>query len=131
MDPVLEEAGRAREREWERWLTQAGLRDIGEGPEAEATPWDVFAGRVAELRVGEAAFAREVEVSGELGAFRLVGRIDFALLLWRDGKPILRLVECKASRKDKTYQRVQVALYRQLVRGRLEQPWKSHGQTTR
>ena len=120
MDPVLEEAGRAREREWERWLTQAGLRDIGEGPEVEATPWEVFAGRVAELKVGEAAFAREVEVSGELGAFRLVGRIDFALLLWRDGKPLLRLVECKASRKDKTYQRVQVALYRQLVRRRWE-----------
>ncbi|MBV9851825.1 MAG: AAA family ATPase [Armatimonadetes bacterium] len=120
MDPALEEAGRAREREWEGRLARAGLRDLGDGPDAEATPWDVFAARVAGLGPGQEAFGREVEVSGQLGAFQVIGRIDFALLLWRGGTPTLRLVECKASRKDKTYQRVQLALYRNLVRRRLE-----------
>ena len=120
MDPVLEEAGRAREREWEQRLTGAGLRDLGDGPDVEATPWDAFAVRVADLAPGKAAFAREVEVSGDLDTFAVVGRIDFALILWRDGGPVLRLVECKASRKDKTYQRVQLALYRKLVRRWLE-----------
>ena len=119
MDPVLEEAGRAREREWEGRLVRAGLRDLGDGPAAETTSWETFVARVAGLRPGEEAFAREVEVFGDLGAFQVLGRIDFALVLWRDGRPVLRLVECKASRKDKTYQRVQLALYRRLVRPRL------------
>jgi predicted RecB family nuclease len=46
----------------------------------------------------------------------MVGNIDFVLVSWRDGAPRLRLVECKASRRDHTYQHLQVALYRMLVR---------------
>ncbi len=37
-------------------------------------------------------------------------------MLWENNEPKLRLVECKASRKDRTYHRVQVALYWMLVR---------------
>src|SRR5204863_1708220 len=44
------------------------------------------------------------------------GRIDFALLLWADGKPRVRLVECKASRRDQMHHRVQVAIYYLLAR---------------
>jgi hypothetical protein len=115
MDPALAEAGRQREHEWQARLTQAGLRDIGSRNASEAMSWATFAARAAALPPGTAAFAREIEVMGEVGAFRLIGRIDFALVLWRNGQPVLRLVECKASRRDQTYQRVQLALYRLLV----------------
>ena len=37
-------------------------------------------------------------------------------MLWENNQPKLRLVESKASRKDRTYHRVQVALYQMLVR---------------
>ena len=125
MDPVLAEAGRRREREWESCLQAAGLADLcryGERPGEEATPWDLFAQRCAEVRPGQAAYGREIEVGGGAGAFHLSGRIDFVLLRWDGERPVLRLVECKASRKDRTYQRVQLALYRMLVRPLLDRP---------
>ncbi len=34
---------------------------------------------------------------------------------WDNGTPVLRIVECKASRKDKTYHRMQIAAYRLMV----------------
>jgi hypothetical protein len=54
-------------------------------------------------------------ITGTVGAFELRGQVDFLLVLWRDGRPRLRLVECKASRRDRTYHRVQVTLYRLLL----------------
>ena len=42
------------------------------------------------------------------------------LVLWRNGRPRLRIVECKASRRGKTYHRVQVALYGMMVRRMLQ-----------
>ncbi len=126
MDPVLAEAGRRREQEWEGHLRAAGLRDIcryNERPEDKSTAWETLAERAAALTPGSGGYGREIDVLGEIGAFRVAGRIDFALIRWDGSRPRLRLVECKASRKDRTYQRVQLVLYRILV-GQLllEQP---------
>lgn len=123
MDPVLEEAGRRRERDWEQCLRAAGLADLcryEERPGADFTPWETFALRCAGLAPGQAAYGREIEVEGDVGGFRVAGRIDFVLIRWDSGRPILRLVECKASRKDRTYQRVQLVVYRMLVRAFLQ-----------
>ena len=43
------------------------------------------------------------------------GGMDFVLLRWDNETPVLRIVECKASRKDKTYHRLQIAAYRLMV----------------
>ena len=118
MDPVLAEAGRRREQEWEGHLQGAGLADLcryADRSGEESTPWDTLAKRAAELGPGNSGYGREIEVAGDIGAFRVSGRMDFVLILWQDGRPRLRIVECKASRKDRTYQRVQLALYRILV----------------
>jgi len=55
-----------------------------------------------------------------VGDFVLSGRMDFLVLRWRDGVPVLRIVECKASRRDKTYHRIQLAAYRTMVGDHLE-----------
>lgn len=126
MDPVLAEAGRRREQEWEGHLRVGGLRDLcrySERPEDTSTAWEMLAGRAATLTPGNGGYGREIDVLGEIGAFRVAGRIDFALIRWEGDRPRLRLVECKASRKDRTYQRVQLVLYRILVSQLLlEQP---------
>ncbi len=172
LDPVLQEAGRARENAWESSLLQSGVAAIapsfassasgsaastgkatattGVGSSAasgivnsnggapfgvtgdlngaglssitsgENTSWASFRAAVEGAAVGQNVFGREVEIAADIGAFDVEGRVDFLLLLWEDGKPLLRIVECKASRKDRTYQRVQVALYRMMVRQMLE-----------
>lgn len=127
IDPVLDAHGRQRENEWEDTLRAADLVTVtrrspqpGEpdgSPVEEHDDWDVFVEQVQALSIGQPAYGREVKVAADLGAFRVEGRIDFMLLLWNgDGSPKLRLVECKASRKDRTYQRVQVTLYLMIVR---------------
>ena len=124
MDPVLAEAGWQREQEWEGHLQGAGLADLcryAERPEEKSTPWDTLAGRASELRLGDQGYGREVEILGDVGAFRVAGRMDFVIVRWQDGRPRLRIVECKASRKDRTYQRVQLVLYRILVGQLLEE----------
>ena len=65
---------------------------------------------------GQRAYGREISVEADEGAFQIKGQIDFVLILWEADRPKLRIVECKASRRDRTYHRVQVALYRMLVR---------------
>jgi len=123
LDPVLQEAGRRREDEWETSLRDAGLeqmsRSVGSSEEHDAR-WDAFQDRVASLSTGQSAYGREVTVAADLGGFHVEGRIDFLLVIWRDGRPRLRIVECKASRKDRTYQRVQVALYGMIARRLLD-----------
>lgn len=123
MDPVLAEAGRRREHDWEEHLRADGLADLcryEERPGVDFTPWETFALRCASLTPGQQAYGREIEVTGDVGGFHVAGRIDFALVRWDGERPTLRLVECKASRKDRTYQRVQLALYRVLVQGLLQ-----------
>lgn len=128
LDPVLQAVGRLREDEWERSLRDsAGLTALSdyaaqhEDPEhSKAIPWSVFVDQAKQLKSGEQAYAREVKVEGSLGAFHIEGRIDFVIVLWRGGQPYLRLVECKASRRDRTYQRVQLGAYLLLVEQFLE-----------
>lgn len=120
LDPVLQAAGRVREDEWERSLRDgAGYQDLSSepNPELEVTPtlWEDFERSLQALQVGQCAYAREVQVNGHIGAFELQGRIDFIVVMWEGEEPRLRLVECKSSRKDRTYHRVQVALYKLLV----------------
>lgn len=125
LDPVLQEAGRKREEEWEESLRGAGLVDVTEfrskpstlPDNDKATPWSEFASRLDALRLapGQEAYGREVSIGGSIGVFDVEGRIDFIVLRWRDGRPVLLLVESKASRRDRTYHRMQVATYQLLV----------------
>jgi len=125
LDPVLQEAGRKREEEWEESLKAERLTDVTGfslkpstlTSREKATMWDDFVTKIHSLSLpaGRDAYGREVAVHGSIGAFDIEGRIDFILILWKDGRPTLRLVESKASRRDRTYHRMQVATYRLLV----------------
>ncbi len=119
IDPVLIEAGRQREEAWAESLVKAELRDLSDITDG-SIPWEDLRDKLARLPPGQDAFAREVAIEGSVGAFELRGQIDFVLLQWTDEGPRLRLVECKASRRDRTYHRVQVALYRRLLLGLLQ-----------
>src|SRR5215217_8198709 len=88
LDPVLQEAGRRREDEWETSLRVAGLEQMspsaGSSDEHDAR-WDAFRDRVASLAVGQSAYGREVKVAADLGGFHVEGRIDFLLVIWCEG----------------------------------------------
>ena len=129
IDPVLLEAGRTREDAWAMDLQRAGAVEL-EGETDDPVEWAVARERLAALEPGCFAYLREVAVAGTVGAFDLRGQIDFLLVIWRDGRPCLRLVECKASRRDRTYHRIQVTLYRLLL-GQLfaESPLQIAGHT--
>lgn len=116
MDPVLAEQGAAREDEWAESLEDLGILNLHtrHGLKDDA-PWGDFVAAVAALRDGEQGFGREVHTRGDLGVFHLEGRADFLIVRWQEGRPRLWIVECKASRKDRTYHRMQVALYRLLI----------------
>ncbi len=122
IDPVLAEVGRRREDQWEADLVAAGFRDLvvdlSKGKRGEVT-WAALAALLATLSPGSNGYARQVAVGGDIGAFRVYGLIDFVLIRWVGGIPRLTLVECKASRRDRTYHRVQVTVYRMLLRGLL------------
>ena len=119
LDPVLQQVGKERENDWEQYLLDSSLVDLthyrARPADQRATPWTEFASALQTLTPGQPAFGREIQVSGQVGAFRLEGRLDFAIVTWEGGLPKLRLVECKASRRDRAYHRVQVALYRMIV----------------
>lgn len=125
IDPVLQEAGRKREEDWENYLKRSGLLDFTGfllkpatlSHNDKKTDWADFVALVNStvLVTGQSAYGREIEIEGTIGAFPILGRMDFVLILWNDGKPKLRIVECKASRRDRTYHRIQVAIYRLLV----------------
>ncbi|MGB8686632.1 MAG: AAA domain-containing protein [Microcoleus sp.] len=120
LDPVLQEAGRLRENEWETSLQKNGLIDLTlysqKSADKKKTPWTTFVAQLQGISSGQRAYGREISIQGDEGAFQIKGQIDFVLILWEADRPKLRIVECKASRRDRTYHRVQVALYRMLVR---------------
>jgi hypothetical protein len=136
IDPVLQATGKIKEDQLARELTEAGLIHITDQqyhpenlPRPQYPTWDNFLGALATIEAGQDGFAREVQVQGNIGRFSVDGRIDFILFLWRGGRPILRIVEAKSSRKDRTYHRIQVALYRMIVRQILhENPVTLHEQ---
>jgi len=120
LDPVLEEEGRRRENEWEKSLQKNGLSDltqmIQKSEQDKATDWNDFVQKLQHLPTGQKAYGREISINGNFREFNIKGQIDFVAVLWENNKPKLRLIESKASRKDRTYHRFQVALYRMLVR---------------
>ncbi|MEA5575801.1 AAA domain-containing protein [Anabaena sp. UHCC 0451] len=120
LDLVLEAEGHRREKEWKDSLEKMGLRALTQGDKnsdsVQPTNWNNFVEELNKLPVGQKAYGREISIKGNLGEFNISGTIDFAIILWEKNEPKLRLVECKASRKDRTYHQVQVAVYRMIVR---------------
>ncbi|OBH37156.1 hypothetical protein A5690_07065 [Mycobacterium intracellulare] len=125
LDVVLTRAGHEREDIWTRFLDDSGVVNItGERPDDADSlypDWQEFVDNAAPLVAGRAGYAREVRLNGVVGAFAVTGRADFLLIVWRGETPVVRIVECKASRRDRTYHRLQLALYRLLVRELLTQ----------
>lgn len=121
LDVVLQEKGEGMERAWERDLTAMGLRSIGHGTREVPFTLDVCMATLAGATTGDRIYAREVSLRGRIGAFDVEGRFDFLLVLWRDDLPYIRIVEGKASRRDRTYQRMQVAAYVYMLRAWVEQ----------
>lgn len=122
LDPVLEEAGRRRETAWEESLQKDGFMNLTqtspkpEQDKAIVTDWNYFVKEIQNLPAEQKAYGREISINANLEEFNIRGQIDFVVVLWENNEPKLRLVEGKASRKDRTYHQVQVALYRMLVR---------------
>lgn len=120
LDPVLEEEGHRREKEWETSLQTMGLLNLTQVSQNsnsnQPTDWNDFIEELKKLSVGQKAYGREISINGNLGEFNIGGQIDFAIIFWEQDEPKLRLVECKASRKDRTYHQVQVSVYRMIVR---------------
>lgn len=125
LDLVLKRAGDEKEDEWELQLKSAGFRAIELDPrslsgseshhdEQEVT-WAGFIQSIHDLDHSQPAYARQVRVEAAIGAFNIIGKIDFILVLWDNEIPKLRIIECKASRRDRTYHRIQVALYRMII----------------
>jgi hypothetical protein len=109
LNPILALRGKEREDQWMEKLS-AEIRPIL----GEAT-WERFLKEMECCAVGDRIFVREMPINGTIGDFELNGRIDFLILRWEGEVPVLRVVECKASRKDRTYHRVQVATYLLLL----------------
>ena len=115
LDPVLSTSGHAREEEVEKVLSQR-MRCLNPSNGGEnKIQWSGLLSHLRTLGEGKECFAREVEIDRPIGRFQVSGRMDFVILTWRDERPVLRIVECKASRKDKTYHRIQLAAYRLMV----------------
>jgi len=135
IDPVLQASGADKENELANELSRAGFLHITQqyyNPTnttgAQHPDWLNLVEELSGLADDQRAFAREVKIEGTIGRFRIEGRIDFIVILWNDGHPILRIVEAKASRKDKTYHRIQVALYRMIIRQLIQaRPLFIHG----
>lgn len=111
-DPAYQEVGLRSERALEEYLEKKGFAWI-----REQLTWRELGDRIREVRRGQSLFAREVGVEGEVGAFTLQGRLDFVLLRWEEGAPRLRILELKATRRDRSYHYAQLALYALLLEG--------------
>lgn len=119
LDPILQKAGKERELQWQESLDASGYTCFFDGESFpknnEHTPNSkIFFDQLKELTPGKKVYAREVPLSGKIGIFDIEGRADFILVYWVDDKPHIKIVECKSSRKDKTYHKIQVAIYKLL-----------------
>lgn len=123
LDVVLRKVGHEREDTWAESLRDHGLVDLLDGrpedSESNHPDWEEFATAVRRQSASTSGFAAEVRLKGKIGAFDVSGRADFLLIVWRDGAPRLRVVECKASRRDRTYHRIQLAIYVTILKNEL------------
>lgn len=120
LDPVLQAVGRETEDKWERALRQHGVVKLDDPVRAnpqDTSPikWEEIREVIERIPEGTNTYAREIEITGRIGAFDVTGRIDFLLVLWDRGTPRIRLIEGKASRKDRTYHRIQLSTYVRLL----------------
>jgi AAA domain len=117
IDPVLQEAGRERENAWELSLQKQGLKDLTRFTVSDgaSTSWNDFSHKLTQLSFDDSAYGREIEIVANLGAFEIRGQVDFLIVTWKNGRPRLKIVECKASRKDRTYHRIQLTLYKMII----------------
>jgi CRISPR/Cas system-associated exonuclease Cas4 (RecB family) len=113
-DPAYQEVGLRLEETVRNLLEQRGFQPA-QGLLEEPT-WPRWLEEVKKADPGRKLYAREVEISGQVGAFSLKGRIDFVLLLWENGVPKVRVLELKASRRNRSHHYVQLALYASLVK---------------
>jgi hypothetical protein len=118
LDPVLQMEGAKRERTWTRMLMEAGYVCV-RSDENEELLWSTVRERFASVGPGQKAFATEVTIEGDVGAWHVSGRMDFVILDLSKSPNTIRIVETKASRRDRTYHRIQVALYAMLLRDEL------------
>ena len=92
-----------RENEWETSLKNNGFIDLTLYSEKSAdekkTPWTTVA-QLQGISSGQRVYGREISVEADEGAFQIEGQIDFVLILWEADRSKLRIVECKASRRD-------------------------------
>jgi hypothetical protein len=118
LNPILAMNGQRLEDQWAEDFSRTMTLINPPGPDNKGAEigWTEFLERVRGLGPGESVFAREVEIARRIGSFQVSGRMDFLLLRWDGTVPVLRIVECKASRKDKTYHRIQLAAYRLMVK---------------
>lgn len=120
IDPILQEIGKRREDEWQNsLLAREDWQQFGAG--SDTTTFEALLDFVLHANHSKNIFAREVSVSGVVGNFIVEGRIDFVLVIFEQEKIRFRIVECKASRKDRTYHRAQVSLYKLLFCGLLSE----------
>jgi len=113
-DPAYQEVGLRSEETVRSLLEKHGFQPA-QGLLDEST-WPRWLEEVGKADPGKALYAREVKISGQVGVFSLEGRIDFVLLLWKDGAPKVRVLELKASRRNRSHHYVQLALYASLVK---------------
>lgn len=111
-DPTYGEEGLKAEEALARLLEGEGFRP------RDVPNWAAWAQAVQGAAPGDRLYARQVEVEGRIGAVDLKGRMDFVLLDWGEEGPVVRVVEGKATRKDRTYHYAQLALYALLLEGR-------------
>ncbi len=123
LNPILATMGRMRENDLESGMRASMLllNPHGENEEAIRISWEQYLDALNRTPAGQDCFAREVEIERPIGQFVISGRMDFVTLRWDGEVPHVRIVECKASRKDKTYHRVQLAAYRAMVSEMIEQ----------
>lgn len=121
LDVVLRDRGLTIEGAWERQLEAQGYTSLGQGTRERPFTFDELLQAFERQPPGSLVFGREISLSGSVGAFIVEGRMDFVVLLWRNNRPVIRIVEGKASRRDKTYQRMQVATYVALAKQELMQ----------
>ncbi|RKF31928.1 hypothetical protein BCY89_17415 [Sphingobacterium siyangense] len=119
IDPVLQQSGKIKEDQWEKSLLDQGFINIGSGDNLgiDHSLDDIFnivKERQKDLEKG--LFIREVNISGLIDQFNIRGRIDFLIFYLEEGKLQIKIVECKASRRDRTYHRVQVCVYQILLK---------------